>query len=200
MAKRIAALFEVDGTLIITGVRERPPGGWRLTSCTASPPTSASSPAPAWPTRTSVTRRSWPCWAASAQPGGVRQADGATHPSPVPDCGWRPGVPGPGRRRGTVAADARAGLPARVGHRQRRGRRAHQAALGQAEPVFSFGGCGSDSTDRGELTRAALRRAAVVSGGSVTPHQAFVVGDTSRAGPVRPAGQGCSRPARGSAR
>jgi phosphoglycolate phosphatase len=43
---------------------------------------------------------------------------------------------------------------------------------------FSFGGYGSDSTDRGELTRAALHRAAVVSGGSVTPDQAFVVGDT----------------------
>jgi phosphoglycolate phosphatase len=34
---------------------------------------------------------------------------------------------------------------------------------------FSFGGYGSDSTDRGELTRMALQRAAVVSGGSVTP-------------------------------
>ena len=33
---------------------------------------------------------------------------------------------------------------------------------------FSFGGYGSDSTDRGELTRMALQRAAVVSGGSVT--------------------------------
>jgi phosphoglycolate phosphatase-like HAD superfamily hydrolase len=43
---------------------------------------------------------------------------------------------------------------------------------------FSFGGYGSDSTDRGELTRMALQRAAVVSGGSVTPDQAFVVGDT----------------------
>jgi phosphoglycolate phosphatase len=43
---------------------------------------------------------------------------------------------------------------------------------------FSFGGYGSDSTDRGELTRMALQRAAVVSGGSVTRDQAFVVGDT----------------------
>jgi phosphoglycolate phosphatase len=43
---------------------------------------------------------------------------------------------------------------------------------------FSYGGYGSDSTDRGELTRMALRRASVVSGGSVTPDHAFVVGDT----------------------
>jgi phosphoglycolate phosphatase len=51
----------------------------------------------------------------------------------------------------------------------------HRARLNR---FFSFGGYGSDSTDRGELTRAALRRASVVSGGSVTPDQAFVVGDT----------------------
>jgi phosphoglycolate phosphatase len=51
----------------------------------------------------------------------------------------------------------------------------HRARLNR---FFSFGGYGSDSTDRGELTRMALRRAAVVSGGSVTPDHAFVVGDT----------------------
>ena len=49
---------------------------------------------------------------------------------------------------------------------------------GRLNRYFSFGGYGSDSTDRGELTRVALHRAAVVSGGSVTPNQAFVVGDT----------------------
>jgi phosphoglycolate phosphatase len=51
----------------------------------------------------------------------------------------------------------------------------HRARLNR---FFSYGGYGSDSTDRGELTRAALKRASVVSGGSVTPDQAFVVGDT----------------------
>jgi phosphoglycolate phosphatase len=51
----------------------------------------------------------------------------------------------------------------------------HRAKLNR---YFSFGGYGSDSTDRGELTRAALRRASVISGGSVTPEEAFVVGDT----------------------
>jgi phosphoglycolate phosphatase len=50
----------------------------------------------------------------------------------------------------------------------------HRARLNR---YFSFGGYGSDSTDRGELTSVALQRA-VVSGGSVTPDQAFVVGDT----------------------
>ena len=79
----------------------------------------------------------------------------------------------PGRRR---RADPRRRLPAR--HRQRRGRRPHQAARARLNRFFSFGGYGSDSTDRGELTRAALKRASVVSGGSVTPDQAFVVGDT----------------------
>jgi phosphoglycolate phosphatase len=51
----------------------------------------------------------------------------------------------------------------------------HRARLNR---YFSFGGYGSDSTDRGELTRVALQRAAVVSGGSVAPDQEFVVGDT----------------------
>jgi phosphoglycolate phosphatase len=43
---------------------------------------------------------------------------------------------------------------------------------------FSFGGYGSDSTDRGELTRIALNRATLVYGEPVTPEQAIVVGDT----------------------
>ena len=43
---------------------------------------------------------------------------------------------------------------------------------------FSFGGYGSDSTDRVELTRTALARAAVVSGGLVGPGDCISVGDT----------------------
>jgi phosphoglycolate phosphatase len=43
---------------------------------------------------------------------------------------------------------------------------------------FSFGGFGSDSNDRGELTRIALRRAAVVLGGTLDPARVCVVGDT----------------------
>jgi phosphoglycolate phosphatase-like HAD superfamily hydrolase len=43
---------------------------------------------------------------------------------------------------------------------------------------FSFGGYGSDSNDRAELTRMALRRAAWVYGAEVAPEQATVVGDT----------------------
>ncbi len=43
---------------------------------------------------------------------------------------------------------------------------------------FSFGGYGSDSTDRVELTRRALERADVVSGGLVHPAGCLVVGDT----------------------
>ncbi|PZS38553.1 MAG: HAD family hydrolase [Pseudonocardiales bacterium] len=51
----------------------------------------------------------------------------------------------------------------------------HRARLNR---YFSFGGYGSDSTDRGELTRIALHRAALVSGEPVSPAQCLVVGDT----------------------
>jgi phosphoglycolate phosphatase len=51
----------------------------------------------------------------------------------------------------------------------------HRARLNR---YFSFGGYGSDSTDRGELTRVALQRAALVYGEDVGPEQAIVVGDT----------------------
>jgi phosphoglycolate phosphatase-like HAD superfamily hydrolase len=51
----------------------------------------------------------------------------------------------------------------------------HRARLNR---FFSFGGYGSDSTDRGELTRIALERAALVYGEPVAAEQAIVVGDT----------------------
>jgi phosphoglycolate phosphatase len=51
----------------------------------------------------------------------------------------------------------------------------HRARLNR---FFSFGGYGSDSTDRGELTRIALKRAALVYGEPITAEQAMVVGDT----------------------
>jgi phosphoglycolate phosphatase len=51
----------------------------------------------------------------------------------------------------------------------------HRARLNR---FFSFGGYGSDSTDRGELTRIALKRATMVYGESLSPAQAIVVGDT----------------------
>ena len=43
---------------------------------------------------------------------------------------------------------------------------------------FSFGGFGSDSNDRGELTRIAIRRAGLVRGGQLDPARVCVVGDT----------------------
>ena len=43
---------------------------------------------------------------------------------------------------------------------------------------FSFGGFGSDSNDRGELTRTAIRRAALVHGAALDPARVCVVGDT----------------------
>jgi phosphoglycolate phosphatase-like HAD superfamily hydrolase len=43
---------------------------------------------------------------------------------------------------------------------------------------FAFGGYGSDSTDRAQLTRRALERAGVLLGGRLDPREALVVGDT----------------------
>jgi phosphoglycolate phosphatase-like HAD superfamily hydrolase len=51
----------------------------------------------------------------------------------------------------------------------------HRARLNR---YFSFGGYGSDSSVRGELIKIALKRAALVYGEPVTPSQAIVVGDT----------------------
>jgi len=51
----------------------------------------------------------------------------------------------------------------------------HRARLNR---YFSFGGYGSDATDRGELTRIALRRGALVYGEPISADQAMVVGDT----------------------
>jgi phosphoglycolate phosphatase-like HAD superfamily hydrolase len=45
---------------------------------------------------------------------------------------------------------------------------------------FSFGGYGSDSADRVEVTRQALRRGELVSGGSLDGGGCLVVGDTPR--------------------
>jgi phosphoglycolate phosphatase-like HAD superfamily hydrolase len=45
---------------------------------------------------------------------------------------------------------------------------------------FSFGGYGSDSADRVEVTKAALRRAELVSGGTLTDGACISVGDTPR--------------------
>ena len=51
----------------------------------------------------------------------------------------------------------------------------HRAELNR---FFSFGGYGSDSNDRGELTRIALQRAGLIHGKPVAADQALVVGDT----------------------
>jgi phosphoglycolate phosphatase len=53
----------------------------------------------------------------------------------------------------------------------------HRANLNR---FFSFGGYGSDSPDRGELTKVALQRATLVFGEEIEPEQAFAVGDTPK--------------------
>ena len=51
----------------------------------------------------------------------------------------------------------------------------HRAELNR---FFSFGGYGSDSTDRGAMTKIALKRAALVYGEPLNAAQAIAVGDT----------------------
>jgi phosphoglycolate phosphatase-like HAD superfamily hydrolase len=53
-------------------------------------------------------------------------------------------------------------------------------ARGHLNRFFSFGGYGSDSADRTEVTKAALARAALVSGGSLAAEACIAVGDTPR--------------------
>ncbi|MGB7053230.1 MAG: HAD family hydrolase [Acidimicrobiales bacterium] len=51
----------------------------------------------------------------------------------------------------------------------------HRANLNR---FFCFGGYGSDSEDRGELTRCALRRASLVYGAELGPKRCVIIGDT----------------------
>jgi phosphoglycolate phosphatase len=51
----------------------------------------------------------------------------------------------------------------------------HRAELNR---FFSFGGYGSDSNDRAEVARIALKRASLVYGEDIVPEQAFAIGDT----------------------
>jgi len=53
-------------------------------------------------------------------------------------------------------------------------------ARGHLNRFFSFGGYGSDSADRVEVTKAALRRAEFVSGGTLEDGACVAVGDTPR--------------------
>jgi beta-phosphoglucomutase-like phosphatase (HAD superfamily) len=53
-------------------------------------------------------------------------------------------------------------------------------ARGNLNRFFSFGGYGSDSADRTEVTRTALRRGEVVSGGTLDDGACIAVGDTPR--------------------
>jgi phosphoglycolate phosphatase-like HAD superfamily hydrolase len=53
-------------------------------------------------------------------------------------------------------------------------------ARGRLNRFFSFGGYGSDSPDRTEVTEAALRRGELVSGGTLRDGACIAVGDTPR--------------------
>ncbi len=53
-------------------------------------------------------------------------------------------------------------------------------ARGHLNRFFSFGGYGSDSADRTEVTEAALARGELVSGGTLTNGACIAVGDTPR--------------------
>ncbi|MBV9162543.1 MAG: HAD hydrolase-like protein [Pseudonocardiales bacterium] len=51
-------------------------------------------------------------------------------------------------------------------------------ARGDLNKYFHFGGYGSDSPDRTELTRRGIQRAGAVLGIPLDPHQVWVIGDT----------------------
>lgn len=51
----------------------------------------------------------------------------------------------------------------------------HRADLNR---YFAYGGYGSDSEDRGEVTKVAFRRASLVNGAPISPDRCLVVGDT----------------------
>jgi phosphoglycolate phosphatase len=53
-------------------------------------------------------------------------------------------------------------------------------ARGDLNRFFAFGGYGSDSADRTELTRRALERGGTVAGAPLDPARAIAVGDTPR--------------------
>jgi phosphoglycolate phosphatase len=53
-------------------------------------------------------------------------------------------------------------------------------ARGDLNKYFQFGGYGSDSPDRTELTRLGIQRAGAVLGRPVDPQQTWIVGDTPR--------------------
>ncbi len=53
-------------------------------------------------------------------------------------------------------------------------------ARGHLNRFFSFGGYGSDSADRTEVTKAALARGTLVSGGTLQDGACIAVGDTPR--------------------
>jgi phosphoglycolate phosphatase len=53
-------------------------------------------------------------------------------------------------------------------------------ARGDLNRFFSFGGYGSDSADRGELTRRAIERAGEVLGSAIDSRRVLVLGDTPK--------------------
>jgi phosphoglycolate phosphatase len=53
-------------------------------------------------------------------------------------------------------------------------------ARGHLNRFFSFGGYGSDSADRTEVTKAALSRGSLVSGGALADGSCVAIGDTPR--------------------
>ena len=53
-------------------------------------------------------------------------------------------------------------------------------ARGDLNRYFSFGGYGSDSADRGALTRKAIERAGAIAGAPLDPRCVLVIGDTPR--------------------
>ena len=187
MTKRIAALFDIDGTLIITGGAGA--AAWRMafdelygipadigkfTDTGMTDPEVGHEPTRAELNKV-MERRLHYLYQTVAESPDYRVLAGVE--------GLLPQMLEQGYLLELVTGNVEAAAHIKV-HRSRLNR------------FFSFGGYGSDSTDRGELTRMALQRAAVVSGGSVTPTRHSWSGTPPRRGrrprrrdPLRRGGQ-----------
>ena len=164
--KRIAILFDIDGTLVTTGGAGAT--SWRLAFDELyGIPADIGEFTDAGMTDPEVGRQTF-----ESVSGSPNSVTGKAAPSD----GYRvlPGVVellprliGDGYLLGIVTGNVEAAAHIKL----------HRAGLNR---FFSFGGYGSDSDDRAEITRIALRRAALVYGADLDAKQAIVVGDTPR--------------------
>ena len=178
MVKRIAALFDIDGTLIITGGAG--PAAWRMAfdelygipaDIGKFTDTGMTDPAVGRKTFEAVLKREPERREFTRL---LERRNFYLHQTVQDSKGYEvlPGVDellteliDQGYLLGIVTGNVEAAAHIKL----------HRANLNR---FFSFGGYGSDSDDRGKLTKVALERASLVYGEKVEPDRAFSVGDT----------------------